>query len=620
MENKAYKFGEFELSFPEGQLRAGTSMVRLQDKPLLLLCELLDHPQQLVTRQQLRERMWDRRTVVNFEQRINVAIKKVRDALGDSSETPRYIETVARKGYRLRVPVEVVIDTSNPSEVTEATILTDLARVRPRFNGHLRRILLLVFTAGVIGAFGFRLSGFQTRTRQDPPIRSIAVLPLQDLSPDVGQEYFADGITDEIITNLAQTLPLRVISRSSVMRFKRTELPVAEIARELGVEAIVEGSVARSGDRVNVTVQLIDAAEDRHLWARTYERRLEDILTLESELSGAIASRISGTLTSQPTKLSVARTRDPQVYDLCLMGRYHWNRRTTTDLVKAEAYYQRAIAADPTYAPAFAGLAKVYALMPHVGTLPFADSLEKSKTAAHRALELDEDLAEAHATLGFVALNTASEWKGSDVELLRALELDPNDATTHHWLAFYLLFAGRSDEALAEIELARQLDPMSGAIYSSAGHLLYATRHFAEARVALGRSIELAPDYGRPHATMALLELETGHPSEALEQARTALALTEDDPNNIGEVGYVFARTGKTAEARALLATLTDPNRRGGRAPIFAAMIELGLGERHRALDWITRADGTYGLGQYLVFDELNADIPFTKTAGVSSQ
>lgn len=617
MEKKAYKFGEFELSFPEGQLRAGTSMVRLQDKPLLLLCELLDHPQQLVTRQQLRERMWDRRTVVNFEQGINVAIKKVRDALGDSSDTPRYVETVARKGYRLLVPVEVIAGAIHPGEEIEAARV-DSDDPHPRITPHLRRILPYALGVGIVCALGFGLSDFQTRARQAAPIRSIAVLPLRDLSPDVGQEYFADGITDEIITNLAQTLPLRVISRSSVMRFKRTELPVAEIARELGVEAIVEGSVARSGDRVNVTVQLIDAAEDRHLWARTYERRLEDILTIESELSGAIASRISGTLTSQPTKLPVARALDPQVYDLCLMGRYHWNRRTTTDLVKAEAYYQRAIAADPTYAPAFAGLAKVYALMPQVGMVPFADSSEKSKTAARRALELDEGLAEAHATLGFVALNTASEWKGSDVELLRALELDPNDATTHHWLAFYLLFAGRSDEALAEIELARQLDPMSGAIYSSAGHLLYATRHFAEARVALGRSIELAPDYGRPHATMALLEWETGHPSEALEQARTALALTEDDPNNIGEVGYVFAHTGKTAEARALLATLTDPNRRGGRAPIFAAMIELGLGERDRALDWITQAGAnTYGLGQYLVFDELNAEMRPKKTAGV---
>ncbi len=617
MEEKVYKFGEFELSLPQGDLRAETSIVRLQDKPLLLLCELLDHPQRLVTRQQLRERMWDRRTVVNFKQGINVAIKKVRDALGDSSETPRYIETVARKGYRLMVPVDVVADTCNarevssearPVEVGIPTIPTDPAIVRPGFKGTMRRILFFAFAAGIIGAFGFRLSGLQTRTRQAPPIRSLAVLPLRDLSPDAGQEYFADGITDEVITNLAETLPLRVISRSSVMRFKRTDKPMAEIARELGVEAIVEGSVARSGDRVSVTVQLIDASEDRHLWAHTYERQIEDILTIQSELSGAIASRISGTLVAQQTKPPTSRALNPQVYDLCLMGRYHWNRRTSADLLKAEEYYQRAIAADPTYAPAFAGLARVYALMPQVGTAPYAGSLEKSRASAQRALELDEGLAEAHATLGFVALSSSPEWKLSDLEFRRALELDPNDATTHHWLAFYLLFAGRSEEALAEIELARQLDPLSSAINASEGHLLYATRHFAEASERLRRSIELAPDNGHPYATMALLDMETGHPTEALEHARTALALTQDDPAIIGEAGYVFARAGKVAEARALLATLNDPERRGGRAVVFAAMIEIGLGERDRALDTIKQMgiNGTYGLGQYLIFDELD--------------
>lgn len=606
------------MDLARGELRKDGSAIPLQEKPLRLLIALLDHPQRLVTREQLRDRMWDSRTVVNFEQSIHVAIRKVRSALGDSPENPRLIETVARKGYRLLVPVEVAAGTSNVPEVTEArpeatvpTIAPDLAMVRRRPQVGLRRILLFAFAAGVMGVFGFRFVGKQTRTRQAAPIRSIAVLPLQNLSPDAGQEYFADGITDEIITNLAQTLPLRVISRSSVMRFKRTDKPMAEIARELGVDAIVEGSVARSGNRVNVTVQLIDAGADRHLWAQTYEKPLDDILTIESALSGEIASRISGTLTAQQTKPPMARAVDPQVYDLCLMGQYHWNRRTTDDLVKAEEYYQRATAADPTYAPAFAGLAKVYALMPEVGAAPYAGNLEKSRAAAERALELDEGLAEAHATLGFVALISGPKWKRSDLEFRRALALDPNDSTTHQWLAFYLLFADRGEEALAEIGLARQLDPLSAVINGSEGHILYATRHFAEARIALGRSIELAPDYGRPHATMALLEMQTGHPTEALEQARIALALTQDDTANIGEAGYVLARTGHAAEARALLATLTDADRRGGKAFIYAAMIEVGLGERDRALDTLNSANmgvkgyGTYDLGQFLIFDEL---------------
>jgi TolB-like protein/DNA-binding winged helix-turn-helix (wHTH) protein/tetratricopeptide (TPR) repeat protein len=620
MKNRIYKFGEFELSLPDGDLRSGNVTVRLQDKPLLLLSELLDHPQRLVTRQQLRERMWDKRTVVNFEQGINVAIKKVRDALGDSSETPCFIETVARKGYRFLASVEVVADPSKEVNATKPPpvdagippIAADVLEANPRINSGVGRWLLVSAAAtAILCTFGFGLYGIQTKTPRALPIRSLAVLPLQNLSPDVvGQEYFVDGITDEIITNLAQTLPLRVISRSSVMRFKRTDKSVAEIANALGVEAIVEGSVARSGDHVSITVQLIDANQDRHLWAHTYERRLDDILTTESEVSSAIAIRISGTLASQQTRPRDSRPVDPQVYDLCLMGKYHFNKRATPDLVKAEDYYQRALAIDPAYAPAFVGLAKVYSLMPQVGAAPLISSLAKSTAAARRALDLDDGSAEAHATLGMIAVNTDPDWKTSDVEFRRALELDPNDVTAHQGLAFFLLFAGRGEEAVAEIRLARQLDPLSAGISSSEGHILYATRHFDEARASLRRSIELAPESGRPYATLALLELESGNPAEALKEARVGLELNVDDPAIMGEAGYVLARTGQAPEARMLLATLKDPNRRGGLSATFAAMIEVGLGERDRALATIKeemriKGFGTHGLGQYHVFDDL---------------
>ena len=619
MQNKIYKFAEFELSLPDGDLRTGTSTVRLQEKPLLLLSELLDHPQRLVTRQQLRERMWDKRTVVNFEQGINVAIKKVRDALGDSSETPRFIDTVARKGYRFLMPVEVVANSGNegtapqplPADARIPPIAATAAEASPRFDTRVRRRLLIsAAVVGIVCAIGFGLFGIQPRTPRALPIRSIAVLPLQDVSPDVGQEYFVDGITDEIITNLAQTLPLRVISRSSVMRFKHTDKPVAEIANALGVEAIVEGSVARSGNHVSITVQLIDANQDRHLWAHTYERRLDDILTTESEVSSAIAFRVSGTLASQQTRPRDSRVVDPQVYDLCLMGRYHFNRRTTPDLVKAEDYYQRALAIDPAYAPASAGLARVYLLMPQVGTAPLIGSLAKSTAAARRALELDDGLAEAHATLGMIAVNTDPEWKNSYVEFRRALELDPNDVMAHQGLAFFLLFAGRGEEADAEIRLARQLDPLSAGISSSEGQILYATHRFEEARASLRRSIELAPESGRPHATLALLEFESGHAAEALKEARTSLDLNVDDPAIIGEAGYVLARTGQASEARRLLATLKDPSRRGGLSATYAAMIEVGLGEPDRALATIKeemqiKGFGTYGFGQFHLFDEL---------------
>jgi TolB-like protein/DNA-binding winged helix-turn-helix (wHTH) protein/Tfp pilus assembly protein PilF len=621
MKSQIYRFAQFELNLAESELRNGNSTVLIQEKPLLLLCALLDNPQRLVTREQLRDRMWDSRTVVNYEQGINVAIKKLRDALGDSAESPKFIETVAKKGYRLIVPVNIVSGEVGAQETNPPPVATDPAAqpIAPAAKAERRGPLFLAIAGGIVCAMGVGLHTTQIEPRHAAPIRSLAVLPLQDLSPDSGQEYFADGITEEVITNLAQTLPLRVISRTSVMRYKRTDKTVAEIARELGVDAIVEGAVARSGERVRITVQLIDAAEDRHLWARTYERRLEDILAIEAEVSRAIASQVGGTLGLQQAKLINSRPVDPQVYELCLMGRFHWNKRTAADLAKAEDYYQQAIARDPSYAPAYAGLANVYALLPSYGVAPFRDSFAKSAAAARRALELDEGQAEAHATLGLVAVNTVPEWEHSEPEFRRAIELDPNDATSHHWLAYYLFFAGRYDEALAEIALARQLDPLSAVTNADDGHFLYATRHFGEARVRLQGAIELEPELGQPHETLALVELESGHPADAVKEAHAGLVLDPSTANTLGEAGYVLASVGQTAEAKELLARLQDLERQGSTVQVYSAMVELGLGQRDQALESLTEmvdlktGAGLQGLGQYHAFDELRADPRFQK-------
>ena len=567
--------------------------------------------------------MWDSRTVVNYEQGINVAIKKVRDALGDSAESPKFIETVARKGYRLLVPVNIVSGEVGAQETNPPPVATDppAQPIAPAAKAVRRGLLFSAIAGGIVCAMGVGFYTTQIEPRHAAPIRSLAVLPLQDLSPDSGQEYFADGITEEVITNLAQTLPLRVISRTSVMRYKRTDKPIAEIARELGVDAIVEGAVARSGERVRITVQLIDAAEDRHLWARTYERRLEDILAIEAEVSRAIASQVGGTLGLQQAKLTNSRPVDPQVYELCLMGRFHWNKRTAADLAKAEDYYQQAIARDPSYAPAYAGLANVYALLPSYGVAPFRDSFAKSAAAARRALELDEGLAEAHATLGLIAVSTVPEWEHSEPEFRKAIELDPNDATSHHWLAYFLFFAGRHDEALAEIALARQLDPFSAVTNADEGHFLYAARHFEQARVRLQGAIELEPELGQPHETLALVELESGHPTEAVKAAR--LPPPSWDPSDLatalGEAGYVLASVGQTAEAKELLARLKDLEHQGSTVQVFSAMVELGLGQRDQAVESLTEivdlknGAGLQGLGQYHAFEELRADLRFQK-------
>ena len=619
-----YRFAEFELLSAEGELRIGDSSIRLQEKPLRLLMVLLENPQRLVTREQLRERMWDSDTFVDYELGINVAVMKVRDALGDSAENPRFIQTVAKKGYRFLVPVEVRSPELPALTVAASPVVAaDPPTAQATSNSaHSVRNpwLIAALAAVVLSAFGLWLFKVETKNPHAGQIHSLAVLPLRNLSPESGQDYFADGITEELITNLAQSLPLRVISRTSVMRYKQTSQPIDQIARELGVEAIVEGAVARSGDRVTVTVQLIDATEDRHLWARKYDRDLRDLLGMEAELSQEIASQVGSTIRAQHIiKTAKSRPIDSQVYELCLLGRFHWNKRTAADLAKSAEYYQRATDRDPNYAPAYAGLANAYALMPAYDSVSVQDSYVKAAAAARHALELDDTLAEAHATLGYIGNNWVPDWTQAEAELRRALELNPNYATAHQWFAFYLVLSDRRTEALAEMELARQLDPLSVIINADQGELLYVARRYEEARVRLHQAIELEPDFGQPHQTLALIDLESGHKSDALKEARAALALDPNDPRTIGEAGYVLAAVGQTADARKLLATLNDMVLRGSAYPVYMALIHMGLGQRSEALDAIVE-NGNAKIGAGLkclvlwhVFEELKTDPRYHK-------
>ncbi len=623
MQDRVYRFAEFELSTAEAELRNGHTSLRLQEKPLLLLSVLLDHPQTLVTREQLKERMWNSDTFVDYEQGINVAIKKVRDALGDSAEDPTFIQTISKKGYRFLLPVEVrnsdlvsqAVLSPSPAAIDSAPLsLPTPARYSARPRWTFAAILAIAFL--VLGVWLLRSQS--AKAHHPAQIHSLAVLPLRNLSPDPGQDYFADGITEELITKLAQSLPLRVISRTSVMRYKQTSEPIKQIAQELGAEAIVEGAVARSGDRVSVTVQLIDATEDRHLWAQKYDRKLGDLLGMEEEVSQEIASKVGGTLRAHESNSTSPRPVDPEVYELCLLGRYHWNKRTATDLAKSAEYYQRAVGLDSQYAPAYAGLASAYALMPSYDSVEWHNSYSKAEAAARRALQLDESLADAHALLGIIYLN-GHDWQRAGPELQRALDLNPNYSAAHHWDAFYLHFSGRNGEALADIEKARQLDPLSPVINADEGAFLYATGRNEEAKIRLHQAIELAPDFGQPHETLALIDLETGDASDALREARTGLALDAPNPRTMGEAGYVMAVTGHTDEAKRLLAKLNDMVRHGSGSPTFSALLHLGLGERDAALDSLEQGAkiiAPQGLSQWRPFNQLSSDPRYQKLLG----
>lgn len=644
---KHYVFGDFRLDASQRALFHKAELISLALKSLETLLFMVQRHGRIVEKHELMKALWPDA----FVEEGNLArnISTLRKILSDTDNGQLFIETIPKRGYRFVAPVRVLngedatqssdtllmpveatlnVSTQEPASADPLDSIAQSIEASPQVSGAprvptrslLRTVALALLASTVL--LGLGLWFFQMRAQRSHPveIHSLAVLPLQNLSPDPGQDYFADGITEELITNLAQSLPLRVISRTSVMRYKQTKEPINHIARELGVEAIVEGAVARSGDRVTVTVQLIDATEDRHLWAHKYERNFEDVLALEAEVSQEVAKQVGGKLSPQlDAKAAKPRAVDPQVYELCLMGRFHWNKRTAADLARSADYYQQAIARDPAYAPAYAGLASAYALMPSYDSVGMRDTFAKAEAATLHALALDDSLAEAHATLALIRLNKTPDWMHTEPEFRRALELNPSYATAHDWYAYYLLSSGRRGEALTEMEEARKLDPLSAIINADEGDLLYNFHRDAEARARLTQAIELAPDLGQPYLTLAFLEIAEGHQPDALKEARTALALDPTNPQTIAGAAYVLAVTGQTGDATRLLATLKDLTHHGAALPHLTALVQMGLGKRDEAFDSLEEMKnsklgaGLSGLPQWRVFDELKTDPRYQK-------
>ena len=409
------RFGVFEVELRAGELRKRGVRIRLQEQPFQVLAMLIQRPGEIVTREELRTRLWSADTFVDFDHGVNKAINRIRDAIGDSATSPRFIETVARRGYRFIGDVTAVEQTGvsprEPPVDTPPGFTAEHTGPPPEPGpAHSRRIWSV---AGVAVAIVFAVVLF-VRLRSGPPIapiHSLAVLPLENVSGDVSQEYFADGMTDELITTLGQISALRVISRTSAMLYKGARKPLAQIARELDVDAVVDGAVFRSGNQVRITAEIIDARNDTHLWSHSFSGELRDALALQQTVARAIADQISRTVNShERAVLRQSAVVDPQAYEAYLKGRYFWNKRTGDDFRKASEYFNQAIARDPTYAPAYSGLADTYALMGdwEYGVLAPLDALPRAKAAAIKAIALDDALGEAHTSLAF--LLDAFDW------------------------------------------------------------------------------------------------------------------------------------------------------------------------------------------------------------------
>jgi len=526
---EAKRFGVYELDARSGELRRDGIRVKLQEQPCQILQILLERPGDVVTRDELRQRIWPSDTFVDFDHSINNAIKRLRAVLSDSAEKPRYIETLASRGYRFIASI----------------------------NAGPRRI------------------------------ESLAVLPLENLSHDPEQEYFAEGLTEALINSLAKIGLLRVASRTSVMLYKGVRKPLREIARELEVDAIVEGTVLRAGSRVRITAQLIDAPKEAHLWAESYERDLRDVLALQSDVAQAIAREVQVKLTPvDRAHFAEAPTVEPDAYEAYLKGRYHWNRRSAEGLRKAIQNFQLAIAKDPTYPAAHAGLADCLSVLGWWGFVSPEEGCGKAKRLALQALELDPSLAEAHASLAWATMLYDYDFVAAEREFERSIELNPRYPTAHHWFGFYLAMMGRYEEGYTELKRAIRLDPHS-ILNQTLGFVFLFTRRYDQAIEQFEKAIELDQSFAQAYWGLSATYLGKCQYDLAIDAAQKAVELSHGGSLFVAILGEAYAAAGRRDEAQNILEQLRDFSNQRYVSPYAVGRIYADLGEKEEALRWL---------------------------------
>jgi TolB-like protein/DNA-binding winged helix-turn-helix (wHTH) protein/Tfp pilus assembly protein PilF len=590
-------FGSFEVDVGSGELRRQGLKIRLQDQPFRLLVLLLDRAGEVVTRDEVRKSLWPADTYVDFDHSLNTAVRKLREALGDSAEAPRYVETIARRGYRFITPVapRPPAQAARPTDAAVASLLPSAAE-RPSTSA--RRLLILAIVV-VICAAAFVARWVAARPGQTTASGrklTLAVLPFDNLSGDADQEYLSDGLTEEMITQLGRLEPdrLRVLARSSTWKYKRADRDIGQLRRELGTDYVLEGSLRRAGEHVRVTVHLVQVDDQSQVWSETYDRDFRDVLILQSAVAEAVARTIAITLTpNAQARLARARPVRSEAYQDYLRGRFFWNRRTEAALKQALGYFKKAIAADPGYAPAYSGLADSYLSLGAssiVGALPPRQAMPEAKAAALKALQVDGTLAEAHASLAQIQLLYEWDFAASEREFRRALDLDPNYTTGHHWYSHCLVALGRAEESLAESKRALELEPLHMVVGIHLGwHYLYA-RQYDPAIEQFRKTLELDPAFPNGQRYAAWAYLQKGMHPEAIAALRAALRSVGRNPQIEGELGHALAVAGRRAEALAMLEGLSQLSATRYVPPYSVALIHTGLGDRDEALAWLDKA------------------------------
>lgn len=605
-------FGAFEFDRHSGELQKHGLRIKLQGQPIDVLAMLLEHPGEVVSREELQKRLWAADTYVDFEHSLNAAIKRLRAGLGDSAQAPLFVETVARRGYRFIAPV------SQPSEDVPQVAAHASEPARRRSLSAIAAVAVFV----VVVILGISLTGIRDTLRKRTsfgPIRSLAVLPLANLSGDPEQDYFVDGMTDALRQHLEGISSLRVISRTSSMHYRGSGKPVPDIARELKVDAVVDGSVLRSGDRVRIDVELIQASMDKHLWSNSYQGDLGDVFALQVGVARRIADEIRVTLTPPDhARLARVRTSNLDAYEAYSKGRFFWNKRTEKDLNKAIGFFQQAVNKDPDYALAYDGLADCWLPLGWYGYLSPAATYPNARVAVTRALRLDDSLAEAHTSLAFVKLFYDRDWAAAERELRRAIDLNPNYANGHHWYAEYLLLVNRHKEAIAEAARARELDPLSNIINTSLGSRYFFARQYDKAIEACRNVVEMDPTFIQARLVLGQAYEQKGMLREATAEFETAVSLDGGSSMYTASLAHAFGVVGRRAEALKVLEDLRKMAESRFVSSYDLALADVGIGDSAKAFELLNaavqeRSPRVLYLGVDPRFDPLRADPRFTE-------
>jgi TolB-like protein/DNA-binding winged helix-turn-helix (wHTH) protein/Flp pilus assembly protein TadD len=624
--NNLFRFGEFSLDAQGRLLTRGGEAVPLTPKAFDVLLLLIQNSGRTVTKDELLKSAW--RDSFVEESNLTQTIFMVRKAL-DETSARRYILTVQGQGYRFLAPVTeaasrgseaeppVVRSAANGPAAKDGREIQLPAPLRS-LSGWRSAFIALAAVAFVLIAglviWPWRLA---KRPAKQPGRIMLAVLPFQNLTGDAAQEYVSDGLTEEMLTQLGNLNPQRlgVIARTSVMHYKDAHTPLDQIGRELNVQYVLEGSVRRESERVRITAQLIQVKDQTHVWARQYDRELKDLLPLEAEVAQEIAEEIRLTFDSRKDgSQSAVPPQSFEGYDLYLKGLYFFNKRTPADVQEAIQYFQQAAAKDPPYAPAYAGLAKGYAILAAYSGQPDSEFMPKARAAAAKALEIDANSSEAHTALALIVQNHDWDWQTSEKEFRRAIELNPNDATAHHWYAEHLTWLGRFNEALEESERAHQLDPLSLIITADNGAILYFSRKY-DAAIEKWRSVQdMDPVFMRAHLIEGAY-VEKGMFAEALadnEKVRPTIS----DAAYWAWRAYILGRSGQITEAHAAIHQLLETEKSSPVDPIALAQAFAGSGDKDQAVSWLEKAyvrhsNGLTSLKVDPAFDPLRADPRF---------